>query len=118
MPLPFTAAEPHVYRLTALQIAQKYGITVRAIRWYQQLGLVRFLQAGKVLLVSEENQTKLELVLKYKRYGFTLKEIEHLIDGSNPITPALKAQLICLEKRRVEVSAAIDELQAHLLRLS
>jgi DNA-binding transcriptional MerR regulator len=52
--------------------------------------------------------------LRYKRYGFTLKEIEHLIDGSTPIAPALKAQLVCLEERRAEVSAAIDELQAHL----
>ncbi len=61
-------------------LAKECGITTRAIRFYEDKGLVSPLREGARRVFSVRDRARLKLVLRGKRLGFTLEEIRELID--------------------------------------
>ena len=122
----------HPRMLGIVEMATRYNVTLRTLRFYEQSGLLKPLREGTHRLYATKDQIRLELILKGKRLGFTLQEICKLIaqtddsqsddEASNIVSlldrDAIAKQTKFLEDRKVEIDKAIAELQAALVRTS
>lgn len=101
------------------EIARKYGVSLRALRFYEERGLLKPDRIGDVRLYSVEQETRLQIILKGKHLGFKLAEIVALIMKENIINFTLDEFVICsqisyLEERRTEIDLAIVNLRERL----
>ncbi len=113
--------------LTIGEFARIYGVTFRALRFYEQRGLLKPLRRGGARFYDSTQKARLQLILKGKHLGFTLTEISGLLEtDANAAKPAedfvldekmVLAQLRHLEERRNELDQAIEELRATHRRL-
>ena len=108
--------------MTINETAKFYGITLRTLRFYEDRGLICPRQLDKSRFYSAADRARIQMILKGKRFGFTLTEISSLIGASGQkgaIVPDLEsrlkpsqisAQLAHLERQRREMDIAITEL--------
>ncbi len=62
------------------QLAEEFGITTRAIRFYEDKDLLHPARAGQTRIYSVRDRVRLQLILQGKRVGFTLAEIREILD--------------------------------------
>jgi DNA-binding transcriptional MerR regulator len=112
--------------LTIGEVAKLYGLTLRALRFYEDRGLLQPIREGSTRLYDASARQRLTLILKGKQLGFTLTEIRDLIQregdsGQIPDLPLAEEQIIAqldlLQRQRDDLERAIDELQARRNRL-
>ncbi|BAF86509.1 regulatory protein [Azorhizobium caulinodans ORS 571] len=119
-----TYAAEDVY--TIGDLAREFGITLRALRFYEDKGLLSPRREGLARLYSPADRERLTVILKGKRLGFTLAEIRALVaahEGQSGSDLALTrdrclTQLGQLERQRTEIEAAIAELRETADRLA
>ncbi|PID50000.1 MAG: MerR family transcriptional regulator [Proteobacteria bacterium] len=70
--------EPRTYSISDL--AKEYGVTPRAIRLYEEQGLLAPVRAGNRRIYSDRDRVRLRLTLRAKRVGITLAEAKELFD--------------------------------------
>lgn len=107
-------------------LARDFGVTLRALRFYEDKGLLSPRREGLARLYSNKDRERLSLILKGKRLGFTLSEIRGLIaahEGTSGAGLALTrercmSQLSQLERQRIEIEAAIAELRDTASRIA
>ncbi|WP_029004204.1 MerR family transcriptional regulator [Azorhizobium doebereinerae] len=107
-------------------LAREFGITLRALRFYEDKGLLSPRREGLARLYSPADRERLTVILKGKRLGFTLAEIRSLVaahEGQGGRDLALTrdrclTQLSQLERQRAEIDAAITELRDTAERLA
>lgn len=93
--------------LTVGQVAELFGVTVRTLHHYDAIGLLRpsARSHGGYRLYTEEDVTRLQHVVVYRRLDFSLEEIAQLLDdGTGP------ARLEHLRRQRSAVMSRLDEL--------
>lgn len=61
-------------------LAKEFGITTRAIRFYEDEGLISPKRDGQRRLYAPRDRVRLMLILRGRRLGFSLKEIAEIID--------------------------------------
>src|SRR6202163_4102109 len=61
------------------ELARDFGVTLRALRFYENKGLISPQRDGLSRLYSQGDRTRLALILKGKKLGFTLGEIRQMI---------------------------------------
>jgi DNA-binding transcriptional MerR regulator len=108
--------------LTIGEVSRLYGVTLRALRFYEQRGLLDPIRRGGARFYNSEQQTRLQMILKGKHLGFTLTEISDLLDAEEDRNQkagdfALDEKLVLsqlrhLEERRADLDQAIAELRA------
>ena len=112
------------------QVAALYGVTLRTLRFYEDRGLLQPIRTNTARFYTPKDRIRIELILKGKRLGFTLSEIEKLIlsPTSNPpaaemetgsITTRLDStriaeQIEFLERKRDEINTALEDLRSAL----
>lgn len=107
-------------------LSREFGVTLRALRFYEDKGLLSPRREGLARLYSPADRERLTVILKGKRLGFTLAEIRSLVaahEGQAGRDLALTrdrclAQLTQLERQRAEIEAAIAELRDTADRLA
>ncbi len=107
-------------------LARDFGVTLRALRFYEDKGLLSPRRDGLSRLYSAKDRDRLAVILKGKRLGFTLAEIRGLIaahEGTSGEGLALTrerclSQLGQLERQRADIEAAIQELRDTANRLA
>jgi DNA-binding transcriptional MerR regulator len=72
------SARHPVYSISAL--AKEFALTTRAIRFYEDEGLIAPQRAGRVRVYGERERVRLKLILRGKRLGLALSEIGELLD--------------------------------------
>jgi DNA-binding transcriptional MerR regulator len=65
---------------TISDLAAEFALTPRAIRHYEEMGLLHPGRRGTVRLFTEGDRKRLRLVLRGRRLGFTLEEIKEMLD--------------------------------------
>ncbi|WP_440997767.1 MerR family transcriptional regulator [Arhodomonas sp. SL1] len=65
---------------TISELAREFGITTRAIRFYENRGLLTPRREGQRRVYSRRDRTRLKLTLRGKRLGMTLAEIKEVFD--------------------------------------
>lgn len=71
---------PKLTTFTITDLAQEFGVTTRAIRFYEDQGLLVPQRDGRRRIYSRRDRTRLKLILRGKRLGFSLGEIRELFD--------------------------------------
>jgi DNA-binding transcriptional MerR regulator len=110
---------PHT-TYTISDLAQEFDLTTRAIRFYEDMGLLTPERAGpqgRVRVYSGKDRTRLKLTLRAKRLGFSLteaKEIIDMYDSPRDTGPQLKKFLAVLAAHRTEMEGQLAELQVQL----
>jgi DNA-binding transcriptional MerR regulator len=103
-------------------LAREFDVTPRAIRFYEDQGLLAPRRDGQRRIYTLRDRTRLKLTLRGKRLGLTLSEIRELIDMYEPgrdERPQLERFLGVLEshkasllQQRADIEAQLSELQA------
>ncbi len=116
------AAEPAPTRLLAItELAQQLGVTARAIRFYEDKGLISPARAGSSRVYSKRELARMQLILRGKRLGFSLRDIKQFLDlyDIDPTHLEQHRQLLArvrhrideLEKTRTAVTDTLAELE-------
>ena len=62
------------------QLADELGITTRAIRFYEDKGLIEPQRIGTTRVYTRREVARMQLILRGKRLGFSLREINDFLD--------------------------------------
>ncbi len=68
------------YNITIRQLTDEFEITTRTLRFYEDQGLLNPSRNGRNRIFCEGDRTRLNLILRGKRMGFSLAEIRTIID--------------------------------------
>ncbi|MEH0075241.1 MerR family DNA-binding transcriptional regulator [Pannonibacter sp. Pt2] len=98
--------EPRLYTIT--QLTQEFGITTRTLRFYEAQGLITPQRRGRQRLYKPADRTRLKLILRGKRLGFSLTEISEII-GMYGKAPGEAGQLQLLMRKIAERRAELEE---------
>jgi DNA-binding transcriptional MerR regulator len=102
------------------ELATEFDVTPRAIRFYEDHGLLAPKREGQRRIYSPRDRTRLKLTLRGKRLGLTLSEIRELIDMYEPgrdERPQLKRFLAVLETHKASLEQQRADIQAQLTEL-
>lgn len=83
------------------QLTDEFGITTRTLRFYEDQGLLMPERNGRNRIFSEGDRTRLKLILRGKRMGFSLAKIRVIIDMYEDKSGELQ-QLNHLQKNIIE----------------
>lgn len=111
-------------RLTIRQMCDLFDVTPRTLRFYESKELLFPDRVGQKRLFTTRDQARMKLIIRGKRYGFSLEDIRQLLelyhvgDGQMlQITRALEIagmRLNDMVERRDELDGAIEELKAQI----
>src|SRR5258705_292907 len=103
-------------------LAREFDVTPRAIRFYEDQGLLAPRRDGQRRIYTPRDRTRLKLTLRGKRLGLSLSEIRELIDMYEPgrderpklqrFLAVLESHKESLEQQRADIEAQLTELQA------
>ena len=102
------------------ELATEFDVTPRAIRFYEDHGLLAPKRAGQRRIYSLRDRTRLKLTLRGKRLGLTLSEIRELVDMYEPgrgERPQLARFLAVLESHRTSLMQQRTDIEAQLTEL-
>lgn len=71
---------PQQTTYTITELAKEFSITTRTIRFYEDQGLLNPHREGRRRVYGNRDRTRLKLILRGKRLGFSLGEIRALFD--------------------------------------
>jgi DNA-binding transcriptional MerR regulator len=113
-------------QFTISDLAREFDLTTRAIRFYEDLGLLQPQRAGpggRSRVYSARDRTRLKLTLRAKRLGLSLTEAREIIDmydSPRDTGPQLQKFLVVLadhkrqlEEQMAEIQANLDEVKVH-----
>ena len=106
-----SAAPPE--RFTITELAAEFDITPRAIRFYEDVGLLEPARAGRNRVYTQRDRTRLKLTLRGKRLGLSLQEIKQLVDmygAASDSAPQLRAFLDVLGQHRRQLEQQRDDI--------
>lgn len=113
-----TPSVPATYSISDL--AQEFDLTTRAIRFYEDMGLLQPAREGangRTRVYSPRDRTRLRLTLRAKRLGLSLveaKEIIELYDSPRDTGVQLERFLEVLAHHRQQLESRMEDLQVTL----
>jgi DNA-binding transcriptional MerR regulator len=110
--------------LTIREMCDTYAVTPRTLRFYEAKELLSPIRQGAKRLFTKQDRARLQLILRGKRFGFSLEDIRQLLDmynrdGSNEAQLSRTYQLgldrlAQMKAQRDELTIAITELETEL----
>jgi DNA-binding transcriptional MerR regulator len=123
---PRPPARPDSRLYTITELAQEFDVTPRAIRFYEDMGLIAPARSGRNRVYAHRDRTRLKLTLRGKRLGLSLQEIKQLVDMyDSPSDTALQLQAFLgvlaahrrqLEQQREDLEITLAEIVQHEAR--
>jgi DNA-binding transcriptional MerR regulator len=102
---------------TIAELADEFDVTPRAIRFYEDVGLLEPGRAGRNRVYSQRDRTRLKLTLRGKRLGLALSEILQLVrmyDSEADTAPQLNAFLEVLQAHRAQLEQQLEDIRVML----
>lgn len=110
-----------VERLSISDLSNEFAVTPRALRFYEDEGLIAPERRGTTRLYSQRDRARLAWILRGKRVGFSLTEIRELLDlydlGDGRREQRAQTIARCgdkiaaLERQRLDIDAAVADLK-------
>ena len=107
---------------TITELAREFGLTTRAIRFYEDHGLLAPARVGRNRVYSSRDRVRLKLTLRGKRLGLSLSEIRELIDLYDAakderaqvgrLQQVLQKRRSILEQQRKDIEEVLGEIAA------
>ena len=105
---------------TIAELAAEFDVTPRAIRFYEDSGLLEPARAGRNRIYSQRDRTRLKLTLRGKRLGLSLSEILQLLrmyDSQADTAPQLRAFMAVLQAHRTQLEQQQDDIRVMLAEI-
>ena len=112
---------------TIRQLCLEFKVTPRALRFYEDKGLLAPAREGLNRVYSYKDRARLQLILRGKRVGLSLAEIREILDlygendgGAAQAAKSLKKfreRIVALEQQREDIEGAIAQLHEACERL-
>src|SRR5262249_17722828 len=110
---------------TISELAREFSVTPRALRFYEDKGLLAPRRDGMNRVYSHRDRGRLQLILRGKRVGLSLIEIKEILDlykvdqraQAQTALKKYKARVVALEAQREDVDAAIEMLHDYIGQL-
>ena len=110
--------------MTIREMCDAFDVTPRTLRFYESKELLFPIRDGQKRLFTRRDRARLKLILRGKRFGFSLEEIRQLLElyhvGDQQETQlkrtleVAQTRLEDLEQRRTELDAAISEMKSQM----
>lgn len=110
--------------LTIRAMCDAYQVTPRTLRFYEAKELIAPIRQGSKRLYTRKDRARLQLILRGKRFGFSLEDIRQLLDmydhnGSNQAQLArthqlAQARIAQMKAQAAELNLAITELETEM----
>jgi DNA-binding transcriptional MerR regulator len=111
--------ETRTYTIT--ELAQEFDVTPRAIRFYEDVGLLAPDRDGRNRVYTQRDRTRIKLTLRGKRLGLSLQEIKQLVemyDSPADTAPQLEAFLLVLAAHRTQLEQQLEDIQITLAEIT
>ena len=115
-----THPKDHNKTYSIRQLSKEFDVTARALRFYEDKGLISPERKGQTRLYSPRDRARLQLILRGKRLGFSLIEIHEILDlytpkdhGAAQMRATLakyRGQIETLKRQREDIEAAITDM--------
>ena len=109
------------------ELSDEFGITPRAIRFYEDEELIKPTRQGQSRIYSPRDRARLALILRGKRVGFSLDEIKEMLDlydvrdgQATQLAYTIKKfdqRIATLEQQRADIEHSLVELREARARL-
>ena len=106
---------------TIRQLCLEFGVTARALRFYEDRGLLQPDRRGQQRVFNTRDRARLQLILRGNRVGFSLAEIGDLLDLYDKddqhaqqmaaSVAQFKRRIVALEAQRVDIELSIEDLR-------
>jgi DNA-binding transcriptional MerR regulator len=107
-------------RYTITELSNEFAITQRAIRFYEDQGLLKPQRKGRTRVYLPGDRVRLKLTLRGKRLGFSLFEIREmfeLYEADHDEKPQLERFLSLLAQRRAQLEQQREDIEAVLAEI-
>lgn len=111
---------PDVRTWSIRQLCREFGVTARALRFYEDKELLFPRRRGQTRVFNARDRARLKLIVQGKQLGFSLAEIREMLDlydrkdgGAQQLAVSMRkfhAQIETLNQKREAIDAAIDTL--------
>ena len=115
-----TGGEPARASYSIGAMAREFGLTLRALRFYEDKGLISPRRRGLERIYGRRDRARLKLILMGKKIGFSLTEIREMLDlydlRDGQVTQLRTAldkfrrQAVLLEQQKRDIETALEEL--------
>jgi len=110
--------QPDYNELTIGEMAREFGVTLRALRFYESKGFISPRREKNLRLYNEKDRGRVAAILGGKKLGFTLAEIRTMLAGMDGDSRGLQVtkekcleQINMLEKQQQNLKEALAELR-------
>ncbi|ARO15116.1 transcriptional regulator [Ketogulonicigenium robustum] len=110
--------------MTIREMCEAFDVTPRTLRFYEAKELLFPIRQGTKRLFTRSDRARLKLILKGKKFGFSLEEIRQLLElyslNDNQLTQLTRTRELALvhlaemEAQRAVLDAAITELRGEI----
>lgn len=110
--------------MTIREMCDSFGVTPRTLRFYEAKALINPIREGQKRLFTRRDRARLTLILRGKRFGFSLEDIRQLLDmyGMDEHNAAqldrtidlARSRLAAMEAQRAEIDQTIAELRGEI----
>ena len=114
----------HPEQMTIREMCEAFDVTPRTLRFYESKELLFPIREGQKRLFTRRDRARLKLILRGKRFGFSLEEIRQLLElyepGDKQLTQLTRVYELALERladmqqQRDELDEAISDLKQQL----
>ena len=95
------------------ELCTEFAVTPRTLRFYEYKELLAPVREGQRRLFTQRDRARLKLILRGKRFGFSLDEMKDLLDlysADKTQVTQLSATLEAARRHHAELTAKRDEL--------
>lgn len=110
--------------MTIREMCDHYGVTARTLRFYESKELLSPIRKGQQRIFTRRDRARLKLILRGKRFGFSLEDIRQLLElyeSTDRNLPQMERtyslaqdRLADMVNQRDELNEAIEELQQQI----